>query len=139
MILIMSAISRSSCHCMDKESYSREGKFLSMPSIFLLGRWTQQIACLDRCSHRHSCRDSIRHRMKRWNVDRQLSFVREGEDGMILDLCLPKKNNLATDIRVSPPRSLRPFMTLYGRNIHLLYTVGFYHAPQPMGLDATQK
>ena len=41
-------------------------------------------------------------------------------------------------IWVDHRRNLRPFMTLYGRNIHLYYAGGFYHAPQPMGLDATQ-
>ena len=28
-------------------------------------------------------------------------------------------------------------MTLYGRNIQLFHAGGFYHAPQPMALDAT--
>ena len=35
---------------------------------------------------------------RRWNVDKQLSSVREEEDGMMLDMFLPMKNNLATDI-----------------------------------------
>ena len=41
-------------------------------------------------------------------------------------------------IWVDHRRSLHPFMTLYGRNIQLFHAGGFYHAPQPMGLDATQ-
>ena len=71
-------------------------------------------------------------KLRRWltlvNIRGQVVLHREEHIQHHAVLLLPHRAELLIDI---------PF-TLYGRNIHLFHAGGFYHAPQPMGLDATQ-